>query len=355
MTQPLAHALDLLATEVAFATLASEKADPEVWGELASRREEAHRAAVAGAPALVGQEAIAVALSRALAPTHAPRFLPMHELADAVGLAGGARGLKSLFTSKPSDKDLARVRAIASGAMSVAASSMAANGALTVDERSTLRAAAACFGLSAEDEALIAGVPALPADTAPVPAEIDAKSARAIVRGAWLAAIQDGLDVPDEGAVALLANRMGIAMEETGAIGADVKKLGDARHALAKAAVQATTLVARDDLPRVAEVCELVAWLGVPSPYRAAVLAPLATGATPEVSEKAADKHARGAALAIAWAAALRGDPPFTRRAVLAARHDHAAKSLGAEDDGARVRELVDRHVERALARLAGA
>lgn len=355
MTHPLSRALDLIATEVAFATLAADKPDPETWTALAARREDAHKAALTTAPVIETAESTAVALSRALAPSHAPRFLPLHELADSYGLAGGARGLKSLFTSKPSDKDLARVRALALGAASVVASSMAANGALTPDERSLLRASAACFGLSADDEARVAGVVAEGPEQAPIPAELDAKAARAVVRGAWLAAIQDGLDIPDEGAVAVLANRMGVAMQESGAIGADVKAEGDRRHALAKAALEAVAVVSRDDLPRVAALSELVAWLGVPAPYRAAALAPFTTGAAPELSAKAGDKHARAAALTIAWAAALAGDPPVTRRALLAARHDHAAKALGSEDDGERVRHMVDRHVERTLARVAGA
>ena len=355
MTQPLARALDLVAMEVAFATLAAEKADPDLWAEVAGRRGDAHHAALAGAPLPSDSEAWAIALSRAVAPSLAPRFLPMHELADAFGLAGGARGLKSLFSSKPSDKDRARVRALASAAAGVGAAAMAANGALTPDERALLRAAAACFGLSADDEALVGGATAEPPDRVALPTELDPKAARAIVRGAWLAAIQDGLDVPDEGAVAVLANRMGVAMQESGAIGADVKAEGAARHALAKAAIEATTFVARDDLSRVTPLAELVAWLGVPAPYRAGALAPIATGAPPAITAKAGDKHARGAALAIAWAAALRDDPPVTRRALLAARHDHAAKGLGGEDDGERVRHLVERHVERTLARLAGA
>lgn len=355
MPHPLSQALRVVSEDVIFATLAAEKADADLWAELAARRAEAYKAALGGTAGHASdREGFTITLSRALAPSLAPRFLPMHELADAFGLAGGARGLKSLFSSKPSDKDRARVRNLALTASLVSASAMAANGELSAEERLFLRASAACFGLLPEEEMGVAAVGAEAPDKVSLPTEIDGKAARAMVKGAWLAAVQDGLDIPDEGVVAILANRLGVSMQESGALGAEVKTAGMARQAMARAAVEAMTVVSKDALPSVTPFAELITYLAVPAPFRGAVLAPIATGTAGAITAKSTDKHARTASLAIAWAAALADDPTITRRSVLAARHDQAAKALGAEDDGERTRHLVERHAEREIAKLGG-
>ena len=353
---PLSRALRVVAEDVVFATLAAEKADPDLWTELATRRAETYKFVVGGGAVAApsDRDSFTITLSRAMAPSLAPRFLPMHELADGFGLAAGARGLKSLFSSKPSDKDRARVRALAVTAAHVSASAMAANGELSSEERLFLRASAACFGLSTEDEAGVAAVEAAAPDKVALPTEVDAKAARAMVKGAWLAAVQDGLDIPDEGVVAILANRLGVSMQESGALGADVKTAGTARQAMARSAVEAMVIVSRDALALVSPFAELVTYLAVAAPFRAGVLAPLATGAMGVVSAKSSDKHARTAALSMAWAAVLHDDPTITRRSVLAARHDQVAKALGGEDDGERTRHLVERHAEREIAKLGG-
>lgn len=362
MSTPLARTLAVLAADLSFASMATESADDGPWKELAKRREPAYLDALRGGGASGPWEASAEArdawllsLARAMAAVSPPGFLPMNELVDAVGLAGGARGLKSLFSSKPSEKDLDRVRRVAATAVRVAASGMAANGALTGDEARLLRLIAASFGLAPADEPAIATPASVDPQALELASDLDAKTSRLLVRGAWLAAVQDGLDVPDEGVVAVLANRLGVPMQDSGALGAEVKKEGEQRTALARAAIECVAYVQRDEVARGAGVALVAAELLLPMPFRDGALAPFTMGTAPVLpTTKPGEKARRHAALAIAWAAALMWDPTFSRRAVLAERLDAAAGAIGAGGDGPRVRHDVETFLEAELAQLAG-
>ncbi len=357
MLDPAARCLSVLCHDVIFSTLAKEEADVEAWRELAKVRLDAHRRAWQGELVASPSEldGWVVELSRVHAPLAIPRFVPMHELLDAVTLAGGARGLRSIFSSAPGEKAKARARLLGAIAARMAASSMAANGALTRDEARLVRAMAATLGLGPEDEAAIAATPAGAAETIDLAGEIEPKLARLLVRGAWEAAIQDGLDVPDEGAVAVMANRIGVPMEESGALGAKVKEAGDERHAFGAATLELLAFVLRDELPRAAPIAQAIADLLVPGPFRAEVLARFSGASAPAAPHtKPGGKAARHAMCALAWAASVESNPTMTRKAILAARLDAGAGALGAAEDATKQRHEVELFLDAHVAALAG-
>lgn len=357
MSDPVARCLSVLCQDLLFSTLAKEEADGDAWRDLAKRRLDAHRHAWNGDPMPSPQtlDDWAISLSRAHAPLSVPKFLPMHELSDAITLAGGSRGLKSLFSSKPSDKDVDRVRRLGGIAARMAASGMGANGTLTPDEHRLVRAFAATLGLGPDDEAPIAATQGGSAETIDLAGEIEPKMAKLLVRGAWGAALQDGLDVPDEGVIAVMANRIGMPMEESGALGTKVKEEGHERHVLAKSILELVAFVLRDELPRAAPYARAIADLLVPAPFRDATLTWFHGGTPPALPQtKPGGKSARQAMAAVAWAVAIESNPTMTRKAILAARLDAGAGALGAAEDAMKLRHEVELFVDAHVAALAG-
>jgi hypothetical protein len=347
----LARALATLGEDLAFFTVAAEKADTDLFQKVARRRADVYGALLRGVstPTATELHPWVLSLTRAMAPVEPPTFIPMHELVSSgVSLSSGARGMRSLFSSKPSEKDVQRVRALGAFAVKVAVIAMATDGPLVPEEMLLRDALVSLLGLPAEDEtALFSLQPSDPASL-PIPSDLDPKSARLVVRGAWVAAAQDGLDSRDEAMVVLLANRLGIPMQDVGGIGAEVKKEADARHALAAGAAEGIAFVT-GMLPAQGLSRALIE-LAVPAPFRARLLATDPNGA---LTPRTLDKTTRGAVLAIAWAAAMGRNPSYVGRARLAARHDRLAEHVGAAGDGPRVRGIVEAFLDAELSALA--
>src|SRR5260370_16925965 len=93
---------------------ATEEADPkEALEGLTTRRAAAYAAALLGQPCVTADqfEPWLAEMARALAPVSPPATLPMMQVVrEKVTLEVGARGLRSLFSNKPSDKEVTRVR-----------------------------------------------------------------------------------------------------------------------------------------------------------------------------------------------------------------------------------------------------
>src|SRR6185295_11982947 len=81
---------------------------------LGKRRGEAYSAILAGhrLNTMMGElDHWIVEMTRAMAPIHPPSWMPMADvIREKVTLEVGARGIRSLFSSKPSDKDVMRVK-----------------------------------------------------------------------------------------------------------------------------------------------------------------------------------------------------------------------------------------------------
>jgi hypothetical protein len=352
----LAEALVAVCEDVAFALLASGEVDEGAWRALAERRAPAHEA-VARGEAAARPHALGPWLGElcpAWAAVGAPAWLPLGDLvARGVTLAGGARGPRALFTSKPSDKEVQRVRRLGTLGLRVLGAVMAADGPLTPEEQRHRAAFVACLGLP-DDEAkhLLAEAP-LAATNVDVLGELDPKLAPVLVRGAWQAAAHDGLDPREEEAVAVLAGKLSLPLQDAVNLRAEVRAQLEARQTFGRAALDAIRLVLGEQAVAAALFASLAAELAVPAFGRAEAVASLAGPAPAALSDRLPlDRRGKGAVLGLAWVAALASDPAFTLRVELALRHDRAAAELGTVGEGPRVRELVEQFVAGRLALL---
>src|SRR5882672_10892331 len=105
---PLVRALRSITEDGIFATAASGSSDDDTLQALAKRRDARYESLGRGGAA-VGPESLAEwlpELCAAIAPVCPPDWMPMADVVRAgVSLEGGARGVRSLFTSKPSEKE----------------------------------------------------------------------------------------------------------------------------------------------------------------------------------------------------------------------------------------------------------
>src|SRR5262245_43301292 len=111
---PLGRVVSLACEESIFGLSAALGNSGDALESLMQRRAPAHHACAQGANVPTMGSAFdhfVVEMVRAITPICPPSWLPMAEvLAEKVTLEVGARGLRGLFTNKPSDKDVARVR-----------------------------------------------------------------------------------------------------------------------------------------------------------------------------------------------------------------------------------------------------
>jgi hypothetical protein len=244
-----------------------------------------------------------VEMTRAVAPICPPAWMPMAEvIREKVTLEVGARGLRSLFSSKPSDKDVQRVKRLGTLAVRVLRAVFHADGPLDTEETRTLAGLIVSFGLpDADAQALFAEAP-VPVEQLDVYGDIEPAVAKAVLRGAWLAAAWDQIDPREEHVVRVLANKLAMAAMDLEVLRNEAVQRIDTRRLSGLAAVDGIRFVLSDRMPG----------------------------------------HG------VTWAAALYEDPSLARRALLRARHDRVASDLG--DDGARSRQAIEGWVADVLA-----
>lgn len=344
--QRLGEGLASVIDDVLFAAAATGVIDEGELRELAERREPVYEARVRGEKVATPESRFAwvMALTRALAPIHPPSFLPMRELVRKdLTLEGGARGVRSLFASKPSAKDVDRVRRLGSLALRVASAVMGADGAFSPDEGSLRAAFVTSLGLDDPDsKALLDEGPPAPSSIE-VYGELDAKTRTELVRGAWLVAAQDGLDQREEDAIAVLAGRLSVPLQQAVDMRAGVREEIEERSVSGRVFLDATRYLLADDPQARSYVGELICEIAIPPATRAEAQRALRDSGPFTLGAKSSlDRKRRAGALAVAWAAGLRENPTIARRAVLAARHDRIASDLGIAGDGPRVRGLVE-------------
>jgi uncharacterized tellurite resistance protein B-like protein len=345
--------------EDAIYVLASGARDAkEALDGLVTRRGHAYAAAVQGQPlARMGTsfEAWIVEMARALAPVAPPTWIPMMDVVrEKVTLELGARGLRSLFSSKPSDKDVARVKRYGTLAVRVLRAVMAADGALDEEEKTTIASVVASLGLpEADANALYAEEP-VAAGTLDVYGEIDPAVSQAVVRGAWLAAAWDTVDPREEQVIKVVAQKMGVSNEDLEAGRKEALARIEHRHKTGLAAVDAIRYVLSDRCPGLGVVlASLAGTLMLPRRWRQEGLSAVGQGAPVALAKRhhGLDGDERAMVLGTAWAAALVDDPGFGRKALLRARWERVAEDLGEDDPASR--ELVERWVSDALAGVA--
>ncbi len=321
------------------------------------RRGPAYAAALQGQPharMTAGFEAWYVEMVRALAPVSPPASVPMMGVVrERVTLELGARGLRSLFSSKPSDKDVTRVKRYGSLAVRTLRAVLAADGSLDAEEYRAVAAVIAALGLPEADANALRSEPAIAAEALDA-GEIDHAIARAIVRGAWLAAVSDEIDPREESVIRVVGRKMGVGPDDIEDARRDAVDFVDWRRRAGAAAVDGVRYVLSDRTPGPGiQLAALAGTIMLPRRWRDEALAPVGQGAPVTLAKRHVGLEAddRRAVLGVAWASALAEDPSVGRRAVLCARWERLAEDLGEDDP--QPREVVERWLTEALAGVA--
>jgi hypothetical protein len=351
---PPAHLVQslLALSEDAFFTIASTAAlEPEALAGVSQRRKQARAAgARGGAVGLSSWDEWVVAMSLAIAPIAQPRWLPMAEVIDELTLERGARGVRSFFTSKPSDKQVQRVRVLGAIAARSLASVLGVTGNFHAEARLLRRTLLGALGLPDDEVRALDAEDALKAEAIDIPVGSDPKVMRAIVRGVYFAAMGDGMDPREEQVAQTIARRAGLSTEETNQAFTDAKLSVDAHKEFGLASVDAVRFLLADDKTEAEPLAIATARLTLPVVYRREALTAVNLGSPVVLGGKHhLERKQRAAVLGLSWFTALRNDPTTTRRAVLASRHERIAIDLGSAADGGIIRNDIDRFVESEL------
>jgi tellurite resistance protein len=357
-TLALSALIPALAEEAIFAAGAAPGATRDAVEGMLKRRADVHLALLAGTakePRLFESfDGWMVSLARAIAPVAPPTWLPMADvLKHKVTLEAGARGLRSLFSSKPSDKDVQRVKRLGSLAVRGLRAVLSADGLIDPDERRMIAALIASLGLPEADAQPLMDEDPVSVERLDIYGDLDVDVAKAILAGAWFAAASDGLDPREEQVVRSLAFKLGRTTQEVEEARGVANEKVERGRLFGLAAVEVMRVLLADRIPGpAAELTFGIGKLVTPRRYQAEVLAPGANVATGIGKRYAKLELAdRGAVLAMAWAAALYEDPPLSRKAALRARFDRLAVEMG--EEGGKVRSAVEGPIDETIATLA--
>lgn len=324
---------------------------------LSARRVSAIVAAAHGSrpPGLDAWEPWVLELCTALAPIAPPRWIPVGDaVREGLSLEHGARGLRSLFSSKPSDKDILRVRSLGALTVRCVTSVLGATGPLHEEAQLLRRALLASLGLSDETRRELENEAPVPAEALELHGDMDQKLSRSIVRGCFYAARSDGTDPLEEQAVITIARKLGLTTESVAEAREEARQLGDSGKAFGEAAVDGVRWLLegdRDEGDRFAMGAVRLTLLPI---QRHDAITGLNLGNPVLLGKRhKLDRKQRDAVLAMAWLAAVHANPTYIRRAELVGRHDRLAADLGDEASGDAVRMVVDRYVEQELGAIA--
>jgi hypothetical protein len=352
-TLVLGRLVSTLAEDAMFAL--STGGGTDVLDGLGKRRGEAYSAVLAGhrLNTMSGEfDNWVVEMTRAVAPIFPPGWLPMAEvIREKVTLEVGARGLRSLFSSKPSDKDVQRVKRLGTLAVRVLRAVFVSDGALDHEETRTIASVIASLGLPDADAQQLFAEPPVPVEQLDVYGDIEPAIAKAVLRGAWLAAAWDQIDPREEHIVRVLANKLAYAAMDLEVLRNEAVQRIDTRRLAGLAAVDGIRFVLSDRMPgHGITLAAKAGHLMLPRRYREEALAQVGAGAKVVLAKRypqlgADDKHT---VLGMVWAAAMYEDPSLARRALLRARHDRVAADLG--EDGIKSRHAVEEWIADVLA-----
>jgi hypothetical protein len=353
---PEAHLLDGLeaVTEDAiFAVAAAGEDDENVLSGLGKRRADLYERVVRGQARIpIGSyREWSTDLAAAIAPVRPPFWMPMAELVrHGITVEGGARGVRALFTSKPSEKQVEHVRRVGALAVRCLVAVLAADGALDTDEQDLRAALVSSLGLSEEDEQRLSIESPVSVDELEIYGDLDAKLAREVIFGAWIGAAGDGIDPREERVIATLGAKLNVKPEDIEAARNEARKFTDDQRDVGAAVVDAIRYVLIDDPDRAVALGKVAARLFLPRRHRLEPLSALHQRSTITLANRFhLNKTGQSAVLAASWLAALHSNPTATRRVPLLLRHEDVAKDLRADTTGAFVREKLDRIVESQL------
>ncbi|HEY8075176.1 MAG TPA: hypothetical protein VIF62_13725 [Labilithrix sp.] len=352
-TQLLGRLVSTLAEDAIFGL--SCGGGPAVLEGLGKRRGEAYSAVLGGhrLNTMAGEfDPWIVELTRAMAPICPPAWMPMSEvIREKVTLEVGARGIRSLFSSKPSEKEVQRVKRLGTLTARVLRAVFAADGPLDAEETRTIASLIASMGLPDDVAQPLWHEAAIPVEQLDVYGDIEPAFGKALVRGAWLAAAWDSIDPREEHVVRVIANKLSMQVMDLEQMRNEAIGRVDMRRMAGQATIDAVRYVLSDRQPGPGVTLAAKAGtLMLPRRYRDEALAPIGQGAKVMLAKRYAALTAedKQTVLGIAWAAALYEDPSVARRALLRARHDRVAQDLA--DDGNKARHGVEDWIYEVLA-----
>jgi hypothetical protein len=352
-TAALGRLIGALAEDAIFGL--STGGGPGILEGLGRRRGEAYQAILAGhrLNTMSGElDHWLVEMTRAVAPIYPPAWMPMSDvLREKVTLEVGARGLRSFFSSKPSEKDVLRVKRLGTLATRVLRAVFAADGPLDTEELRTVAGLVASLGLPDEDAQPLYAEAPIAVEQLDVYGDVEPAFAKGLLRGAWLAAAWDAIDPREEHVIRVIANKLSFPAMDLEVLRNDIVQKLEARRMAGQAAVDGIRFVLSDRMP--GHGVTLAAKSGtimIPRRYRDEVMAQVGHGSRVTLARRYTQLSAddKQMVLGIAWAAALYEDPSVARRALLRARHDRVAQDLG--EDGIKPRHAVDEWVNDVLA-----
>jgi hypothetical protein len=187
----------------------------------------------------------------------------------------------------------------------------------------------------------------LAADAVEVPEGLPPKIARAVLRGAFFAAMLEGVDPREEQAVLAIGKKTGLPSEGITEAHGEARKRIDELRVFGPACVDALRYVLEGERETSDELAMAAARMTLPMNYRNEAITAVNVGGKVALTKKhTLDRRARDAALGLAWAGALRIEPTFVRRLELALRHDEMAKDLGDEGAGRDTRRVVEAFID---------
>jgi len=346
-TQALSRLVGALCEDAIFALAAAPRGQAAALEGLAKRRTEAYTGVLQGHRVLRMTEEFdhwVVDMARVIAPVAPPEWMPMSEvIGEKVTLEVGARGIRSFFSSKPSEKDQQRVKRLGSLAVRLLRAVFAADGPVDAEEARTLAALIGSLGLPENDAQPLYTEAPHTIDHLEVYGDLDPAVGRAMVAGAWYGAAWDAIDPREEAIVRTFAEKISVPIEEVERLRTEATHRVDQRRVAGLATVDAARYMLTDRTPGLGvQLAAKAGTLMIPKRYREEALAQIGHGFPVSLAKRYTNltEGERLSVMGIAWAVGLFEDPSMGRRALLRARHDRIAQDLG--DDGARARSMID-------------
>jgi tellurite resistance protein len=354
-TRSLSRLVSALAEDAIFVLSGSRERGLSLLPGLARRRADAYAAIARGerVPGMIDAfDAWMIELARAMASLAPPEWMPMGDVvAEKVTLEIGARGLRSLFSNKPSEKEMQRVKRLGTLAVRVLRAVFAADGNIDAEEARTLAALIASLGLPDADAAPLYTEEVVAADKLDVYGDVEPGVAQALLRGAWLAAAWDTIDPREEQVIRTVAGKLSLSAEDVESARADALATVDARRLAGLATIDYVRYLLRDRVPGPGvPVAASTGMLMLPRRFREEALAQIGHGAPVTLARRYMDlpSEDRATVLTITWASALHEDPSLARQTLLRARYDKIADDLA--EDGSSYRQALSEWVISELA-----
>src|SRR5687767_2154629 len=158
----MVRGLQAVTEDIFFGVAAAGRDDEDTLTSLARRRSDVYENVLRGQSVvpLTDYRGWMTGLAAAIAPIRPPVWMPMSDLVSSgMTLEGGVRGVRALFTTKPSEKKIEHVHKVGSFAVRILGSILSADGELDADEFDLIAALCASLGLSKEEEQLLLGQP----------------------------------------------------------------------------------------------------------------------------------------------------------------------------------------------------